>query len=355
MSCSPRTTTTVPGAPAKADWKRAADGIGLCVCATFLLLTTTGVLPWSFWMDAISLWPLLILSAGIQITFEKTRVPWMVLLGPAVVLAGLVWVATGPNPDLSSGNWKSEGPLPRPEGAKHVKLELDLLGTRVAVEARDVEAGALADARSIERSEKAELQVDRQDDVARLRLNTGKTGGVTFVPGHKQRFDLGVPRDLPVTLRLKGAMSRTSLDLVDGRLEGGSIDGAFLATQLVLPPVEETVKLVQRGAFCALRINVPEGTPVSVRGNRFPFNIVKRDIKGAPGRAGYEVQLEGVFSAIALETRRDHKPAETPASEATPASPASPAAPAGRPKPEAEPHKPSATPTPTASPAPDRG
>ena len=350
MSCSPR-TTTVPGAPPKVEWKRAADGIGLCVWATFLLLTTTGVLPWSFWMDAISLWPLLIMSAGIQITFEKTRTPWLVLLGPAVVLAGLVWVATGPNPDLSSGNWKSEGPLPRPEGAKHVKLDLELLGTRLAVEARDVEAGALADARSIERSEKTQLQVDRQDDVARLRLDTGKSG-VPFVPGHKQRFDLGVPRDLPVTLRLKGAMSRTNLDLGDGLLEGGSIEGAFLATQLVLPPVEQTVKIVQKGAFCALRINVPDGTPVNVRGNRFPFNIVKRDIKGAPGRAGYEIQLEGVFSAIALEVRRAPKPAEMPAPPEAPAS----AAPAERPKPEAEPKKtaPSASPTP-ASPAPDRG
>ena len=341
MSCS--RTTTVPGAPPKVEWKRAADGIGLCIWATFLLLTTTGVLPWSFWMDAISLWPLLIMSAGIQLTFEKTRVPWLVLLGPAVVLAGLVWVATGPNPDMSSGNWKSEGPLPRPEGAMHVRLDLELLATRVAVEARDVETGALADARSIERGEKTQLQVDRQDDVARLRLDTGKSGGVAFVPGHKQRFDLGVPRDLPVSLRLKGAMSRTSLDLGDGRFEGGSVDGAFLATQLTLPPVEQTVKIVLKGAFCALRINVPEGTPVNVRGNRFPFNIVKRDIKGAPGRAGYEIQLESVFSAVALEVRRAPKPTEAPAAPEAPAS----AAPAQRPKPEAEPVK--------ASPAPDRG
>jgi hypothetical protein len=116
----------------------------------------------------------------------------------------------------------------------------------------------------------------------------------------------------------------------------------------VLPPVEETVKLVQRGAFCALRVDVPEGTPVTVKGNRFPFNIVKHDIKGAPGRAGYEIQVEGVFSAIALETRREGKPAE--------AAPAASPAPSGeRPKPEAEPQKPSATPTLTASPVPDRG
>ena len=130
-----------------------------------------------------------------------------------------------------------------------------------------------------------------------------------------------------------------------GRFEGGAIEGAFLATQLVLPAVEETVKIVQKGAFCALRLNVPKGTPVTVRGNRFPFNIVKSNIKGDPGRAGYEIQLEAVFTAIALEVRPAEKPAEAPAS---PEAPAAPAPPAARPKPEAEPGK-------AASPAPNRG
>jgi len=103
MGCS--RTTTVPGAPPKVDWKRASDGIGLCVWAFFLLLTTTGVLPWAFWMDAISLWPLLILSAGIQITFEKTRAPWLVLLGPARVP---IW-----RPAIGRARDRSPGPRVR--------------------------------------------------------------------------------------------------------------------------------------------------------------------------------------------------------------------------------------------------
>ncbi len=48
------------------DWGRAAEGIQLAGFAVFLLLNTTGVLPWSFWLDAIALWPVLIMSAGSQ-------------------------------------------------------------------------------------------------------------------------------------------------------------------------------------------------------------------------------------------------------------------------------------------------
>ena len=101
------------------------------------------------------------------------------------------------------------------------------------------------------------------------------------------------------------------------------------------------MKIVLRGAFCALRLNVPKGTPVTVRGNRFPFNIVKSNIKGEPGRAGYEIQLENVFSAVALEVR----PADNRRAPASPEAPAAPAPPR-RPKPEAEPG---------GSPAPVRG
>src|SRR5262245_55955449 len=119
MSCS-SARTLEPGATPKADWKRASDGIGMCVIAGFLLLCTAGVLPWSFWLDAISLWPLLIMSAGIKIAFEKSRAPWLVLLGPLVVLGGLVWTATGVRPDIPPGLWKSAGPMPRPAGTERL-------------------------------------------------------------------------------------------------------------------------------------------------------------------------------------------------------------------------------------------
>ena len=78
-----------------ADWARAAEGIQLAGIAVFLLMNTMGVLPWSFWLDAIALWPVLIMSAGVRIAFEKTRAPWLLLIGPVLVLGSLAWVASG--------------------------------------------------------------------------------------------------------------------------------------------------------------------------------------------------------------------------------------------------------------------
>jgi hypothetical protein len=262
-----------------------------------------------------------------------------VLLGPVIVLGGLTWVAMGAQPETEAGPWTSEGPLPRPEGATRVRLDLSLFGSRLQVAAREIEQGALADARSIERQAQASLVVKREDETAHIRLDTGTRRGVVVLPGRRQRWELGVPTDLPLTFDLQGAMVRSRFDLTNSRFEGGGVRGAFHATQLALPAVESPVKLRLNGAFNVVRISVPAGTPVNVHGTGFPFNLVKRRMHGEPGRAGYEIDVDGVFNAVAIDSRRS-APAEPLPPEMPPAG--------ERPKPEAEP-------TPAASPSPVRG
>lgn len=324
-------TATQPGTIPRANWNRAADGIFLCGVAVFLLLNTTGALTWGFWFDAIALWPLLIMSAGVRIAFEKTKAPWLVLLGPAIVLGGLAWVASGARPDDMGGPWKAEGPLPRPEGARRVKLDLDLFGSRLKVRAHEVEGGAIADARSIERRSHSRLEVNREEDTAEIRLHSGTRGGVIILPGRKQRWELGVANELPLRYELDGVMVKSRLELQESRdFQGGHVNGVFLGTELELPAPRAQVELAVKGVFNVLRVSVPEGTPVRVHGTGFPFNIVKpRAIAGDDGRPGYDIKLEGIFSGVRIETRPagpgDGSPAERPKPEAEPGTSRSPA------------------------------
>jgi hypothetical protein len=78
-----------------ADWGRVADGVFLAGLGAFFLLATTRGVPDGFWVEAVSFWPVLLVSWGIRIVFEKTRMQWGVLLGPAVVLSTLFWLAWG--------------------------------------------------------------------------------------------------------------------------------------------------------------------------------------------------------------------------------------------------------------------
>ena len=124
--------TATPGAERTGvDWPRAAEGIQMAGFAVFLLLNTMGYLPWSFWLDAIALWPLLVMSAGIRIAFDRSRARWLVLAGPALILGGLAWLASGARPERPAGPLHAETVV-RPEGVERVDLEAKLVGALCA-------------------------------------------------------------------------------------------------------------------------------------------------------------------------------------------------------------------------------
>ena len=54
-------------------WWRVAQGLQLAGFGVFLLLTTQGLLRWSFWAEAASFWPVLLVGAGLRLVFERSR------------------------------------------------------------------------------------------------------------------------------------------------------------------------------------------------------------------------------------------------------------------------------------------
>jgi hypothetical protein len=296
-------TETAPSTGAQrrrppADWGRAAEGFQLAGIAVFLLLNTTGVLPWSFWLDAIALWPVLIMSAGLKVAFEKSRAPWLLMLGPVLVLGSLAWVASGARTDLPVGPW-SEETKPRPPDVTRVRLAATLAAARLSVTTSDLDSGLLVDTRSMSRPRNARVTVSSSDGQALVDLKGG--WGPDFALPRKQRWDLRLPAGLPLALEVRGAGVRTRADLSRGRVEGGRIDGVFLGTELVLPAPDRRVSLEVSGVFNSLHVTVPDGVPVKVEGAGFPFNAVDRGVEG--NGPGYAIRLNGIFSAVSVDTR----------------------------------------------------
>jgi hypothetical protein len=336
------TCGTPPGAERTgADWARAAEGIQLAGIAVFLLLNTMGYLPWSFWLDAIALWPLLIMSAGIRIAFERTRARWLVLAGPVLVLGGLGWVASGARPERAPGPMQAEI-AERPAGVDKVELEAKLLGARLNVAATtQMPPGRLVDGASNANHEKAHLQTETEGTLARVQLDGGGHG-VVFLPRPRERWDLRLPAELPLRLKVSGAGVGGNVDLTAGTAEGLQTDGVFIGIEARLPAPRENTRIRMNGVFNALTLVVPEGTPVRVQGPGLPFNAVDRGVHGKEGRPGYDVQVQGIFSAVDVRTDRTISP-EPPALPAPPAAtvgapaeaPKTPAAPPARPPAEA--------------------
>lgn len=320
-------TPTVADRRPSADWGRAADGIQLAGLAVFLLLNTTGQLSWSFWIDAIALWPVLIMSAGLRMAVDRTRAPWLQLLSPVLVLGALAWVAAAQQPFVAVRDWKPVS-ITRPAGAERGRLEGQLLGTRLAATLGPVAPGTLSEGRMASRRGTGRIEASVKDGSASVRVAGPRRGGpFLWMPGSADHWELRLDETLPLTVHLGGAMSRIALDLAAGRLEKGSVEGVFLGTDLRLPRPEKDTEFRIGGVFNAVTISVPEGTPVRVHGPGLPFNFVDR---GVPGTGpGYDVSIGGIFSAATVETRpgagtpppptappdegpRAHPPAEAP-------------------------------------------
>jgi hypothetical protein len=305
-----------PARPA-ADWAKAADGIGLAGMSVFLLMNTMGRLPWSFWLDAISLWPVLLMSAGIKIAFEKSRAPWLVLVGPVLVLGSLAWLASAGRPDLPLPPGESRV-LERPAGVSMADVEVSLANGQLRLSlAHDLPADRLVDGRSAVQREKSRFEVDAAGETARVRLGSGRPHGFVFLPRSRERWDLRLPSELPVRVRLSGAAVGADVDLTGGTPQGVIAKGVFLGVSARLPAPRADTTVRMEGAFNALTVTVPEGTPVRVHGPGLPLNAKGRGLRGTPGRPGYDVRLEGAFSAVEVRTDRS-LPTEPPPGPAPP-------------------------------------
>ena len=127
----------------RTDWGRVADGVGLAGLGVFFLVATVRGLPDGFWMEAISFWPVLLVSAGIRIVFEKTPLAAGMILGPLVVVGTLFWLAWGDAPQIRPpGEWQALS-ADRPPGVERARVDAELAGVHVGLESRPLGPGPL--------------------------------------------------------------------------------------------------------------------------------------------------------------------------------------------------------------------
>lgn len=73
--------------------KRILGGLTVVAIGLVLLANTTGYLPWSVWRNILSLWPLLLVAAGIDIIGRSADTVWLRALSSLLVLGGLAYGA----------------------------------------------------------------------------------------------------------------------------------------------------------------------------------------------------------------------------------------------------------------------
>ncbi len=287
----------------RTEWGRVADGLFLAGLGVFFLVATTDGLPEGFWLEAVTFWPVLLVSAGIRIVFEKTPLAAGVILGPAVVLACLFWLAWGDPPaPRAPGEWHALSGA-TPEGTESARLRADFSGVHLDVDTRSLGPNLLAEGRAASRDATPRLRVDQEEGQASVRL-AGRDSGFLLIGSRREVWELSVTDALPLEVIVEGVFVRTRADLRTGRLVYAEVNGAFNAASLRLPPTDVPVSIHFKAAFSSYDLTVPEGTSVWVRGPGFPLNYTDKgpaEDGFSDKEPGYNVIIDGAFCVVNIK------------------------------------------------------
>ena len=281
------------------NWRRISKGLYISGFGTLLLLTTLGFLTWAFWFEAVAFWPVLLIGLGVRLIFQRSRTPWAILLSPLIVFSTLAYVASR-EPSTGSVEWEPVR-LERPDNVKKWTLEGDMVLANLDVSSRPLPANVLVEGRAATHGQ-TRARVIPGREAARVRLGSWHRGRIIVLPGRRQRWDVGVSQELPLTVSLDMAFTRGELDLATVPVSRVDVDGAFNDVTLRLGAPEKDTTLSWEGAFNTVELIVPNETPVRVSKDGF-LNLSDgrprdRNRKGP----GYRLYLDGAFNNVEIRS-----------------------------------------------------
>ncbi|MDY0087473.1 MAG: DUF5668 domain-containing protein [Coriobacteriia bacterium] len=304
--------------------KRILEGLTLVLVGVILLLNTMGSLPWSVWLHIISLWPLLLVAAGLDIIAKGVGAEWLRVVSSLLIIAGLIFGAfVLPIGDTASGtNW-----LWGHKGAQfdvaevadpHVRAGEAIIQGGVG----SYRIGAGDDlVRVWGRSPYGAPGVSAKTASGHASVTvTGPESGRVWVPGVRgaSRVNVALSDEILWDLQIDTGVVDLDADLSDLALNSVEVRSGVSQVTMDLgdiPKGVEEVRVVVRGGVANFTVRVPEGVPVRVDAEAGLANIdVADDIPrasdasriwmtpGYPGPGGYRIRFEAGVSNVRVAT-----------------------------------------------------
>jgi hypothetical protein len=303
--------------------KRVFEGLTLVLIGIILLLNTTGSLPWSVWLHVLSLWPLLLVAAGLDIIAKGLDAEWLRVVSSLLVIGGLIVGAfVLPVGDTAPGfGWFGT------RGAEFDVVETagQRVDTGSAVIQGGVGAYTVSDGDELVqvsgRSPYGAPAVDATVDGRRAIVSvTGPDSDRVWVPGVRgsSRVDVRLSRSVLWDLEIDTGVVDLNADL--SGLAVSSVEARSGVSQVTLtlgdvPAGIEEVPVRVRGGVANFTLRVPRDVPVRIDAEAGLTNLsVDRDIPrisgenrvwmtpGFPGTGGYRIRLEAGISNVEVVT-----------------------------------------------------
>jgi hypothetical protein len=263
----------------------------LVFIGVILLLNVLGALDWNIWWSLIRLWPILLISAGLDLLLGRTRVGSLLAAILLVALAtGALWLmSTG----AASGGLVTQE-IRQPLGdATSAEVSIEPVVGTLRVQAAPESASLVDGAVRLGKNEEIQQELTRQGEVATFTLSAEGDGPNTFPGGLSQTrvWELGLSPGASLALSAKMAVGDIQLDLTGLTMDELSAETGMGRIRVTLPATGRFAAHLSQG-LGIVEIVIPEGMAVRIKagtamaGRRMPDNLVQEgEFYTSPGYA----------------------------------------------------------------------
>jgi len=303
--------------------ERFLDGAGTIVVGLVLLGNVTGYISWSVWWVVLTLWPVLLVSAGLSLLAKGLGQTWLRVVGSVLILTAFVYAvsvsmggATAPPrmaPWVITGGGHSYANSQPLDGVTAAKLKLKSGGSRI-----DLRSGSeLVTMSGRTTADESTLEVNRSGENAEIIIDSNSQGPVVIGPtvaGEQMKLALGTA---PVwDIDLSTGATALSADLSDLMLSRFTLASGVSSCNVRLgtpAPDSGMVPVVIKSGIGVIDVEVPDGvearldlasglTGTSV-GGRFEKVGDSWQTPGyASANSGYDIRVESGIGSIAVTT-----------------------------------------------------
>jgi len=260
------------------DAKRALEGLTVIAVGCILLANTTGALPWSVWISILSLWPVALVAAGIDIIGKSTEQTWLRVLASLLVIGALAYGALA----MPWGSWGFPFVLsvdtsgqqtytfdePPIAGVSSGTASIDAGATRLEMASGD----RLATLRATAAPEHApELTVSRSGGTADVSVEFPRRGVPVFGVGSNERTAVTLERDLRwKDIVINAGAAQADVDLSEMRVDQVTANAGASTFKIDLPRQGDSALTVNGGAVGVV-VTVPRDADVTLDTQGFPL------------------------------------------------------------------------------------
>lgn len=274
----------------------------LITLGAVFLLSNLGVLPWGIWGTLIRLWPVLLISVGLDIllAYRSALGALLSLVLTLAVVAGILWLgASGRLPGQHPVTQEISEPLGDATAAE-VDISPGVGSLHVDV---FPETSSRLVVGTIRSGREWDLEIDSttSGDTARVRLEGG--GDVTGINWFsEQNWDLRLNGDVPIELAVDVGAGEANLELMELTADRLQVNVGIGEATVVLPAEGRYTAQIE-GAIGQTTVIVPAGLAVraevdaGLSGRSVPATFdCEDDVCTSPGYASADHRVDLVVS-----------------------------------------------------------